>query len=131
LDMVGLAGFESFYPQKLSGGMRQRVAICRALICYPRLLLMDEPFGAVDALTRERLQSDLLRLTSAQQTTTIFVTHSIDEAVMLSDRILVMSPRPGTFVADIDIDIPRPRDSHVRSTAKFHEHVDEVRRLFD
>lgn len=130
LQLVGLQGFEEFFPEKLSGGMRQRVAICRSLIHDPRLLLMDEPFAAVDALTRERLNFDLLRLTGGQATTVVFVTHSIDEAVVLSDRILVMGPRPGRVIADIKDDLPTPRTPETKSTSRFHELVDEVRGVF-
>lgn len=130
LDLVGLAGFESYYPEKLSGGMRQRVAICRSLIHDPKLLLMDEPFASVDALTRERLNFDLLRLTGGASTTVVFVTHSIEEAVLLSDRVLVMGPRPGRILHSVAGDLPHPRTLETKSSARFHELVDEIRSDF-
>lgn len=130
LELVGLTGFEKYYPDKLSGGMRQRVAICRSLIHQPRLLLMDEPFAAVDALTREKLNFDLLRLTAESATTVVFVTHSIEEAVLLSDRICVMSPRPGMILRDLADELPKPRTLASRSEPGFHALVDDIRAAF-
>jgi NitT/TauT family transport system ATP-binding protein len=109
LAQVGLCGFENKFPFELSGGMKQRVALCRALIHDPEILLMDEPFGALDALTRDQMNLDLQRIWLEKQKTAVFVTHSIDEAVFLSDRIVVMTPRPGTIAEIIKIDLPRPR----------------------
>ena len=109
IEMTGLTGFEGRYPHELSGGMRQRVGIARALTTGPKALLMDEPFGALDAQTRGNLQDELLQIWEKQRTTVLFVTHSIDEALLLADRILVFSPRPGRIAADIKVDLPRPR----------------------
>jgi len=130
LAMVGLDGFTGAYPYELSGGMRQRVAICRALLHEPPLLLMDEPFGALDALTRDQLQIDLLRLWSKQKMTVVFVTHSIAEAVFLSDRIVVMSPRPGRIEEIIPIDLPRPRRLALRESAEFFDYNKRVTSVF-
>jgi NitT/TauT family transport system ATP-binding protein len=130
LDTVGLGGFADRYPWQLSGGMRQRVAICRALVHEPRVLFMDEPFGAVDALTRERLNVELSELCSGPPPkTVVFVTHDIDEAVFLADRVLVMSPRPGRIVAEVSIALPTPRTDDLRGSSTFMNQVAEVRRL--
>jgi NitT/TauT family transport system ATP-binding protein len=130
LDLVGLTEFASAYPDQLSGGMRQRVAICRALIHDPPLLLMDEPFGALDALTRERLNVDLLRLTTESAKTVLFVTHSIEEAVLISDQVVVMSPRPGRVLRAFNVDLPKPRNLATRSDARYHALVHEIREVF-
>jgi NitT/TauT family transport system ATP-binding protein len=130
LDLVGLGAFAGTYPDQLSGGMRQRVAICRALIHDPPLLLMDEPFAAVDALTRERLNGDLLRLTTESPKTVVFVTHSIEEAVLLADQVVVMGPRPGTVRRCFPVGIPRPRALATRTDPRFLSLVVEIRTTF-
>jgi NitT/TauT family transport system ATP-binding protein len=109
IDIVGLKGFEKKYPHQLSGGMRQRAAVARVLANNPIVLLMDEPFAAVDAMTRQRLQEELTAITTSERTTVLFVTHAIDEAVFLSNRVIAFSSRPGRIIADIRIDLPRPR----------------------
>ncbi len=131
MQQVGLQDFAAKYPDELSGGMRQRVAICRALVQQPRLLLMDEPFGALDALTREQISIDLLRLWQNVRNTVIFVTHSIDESVFLSDRVIVMSPRPGRVDLDLVIDLPRPRRFAMRSSPQFLDYVNKIRATFE
>jgi NitT/TauT family transport system ATP-binding protein len=130
LASVGLAEFVDRYPYELSGGMQQRTAFCRALIHDPPLILMDEPLGALDAMTREHLRADLERLWMHKKKTVLLVTHSIEEAVQLSDRVIVISPRPGQIVRDLEIDLPRPRTLEVCETAQFHAHVAEIRRIF-
>ena len=130
LRSVGLAEFEEKYPAELSGGMRQRAAICRALVQDPGLLLMDEPFGALDALTREQMNLDLQRMWLRDRNTVLFITHSIEEAVLLSDRVVVMSSRPGRIADIVMNDLPRPRGAHTRSEAGFLEHVERIRRHF-
>ncbi len=127
LELVQLADFSRHYPWQLSGGMQQRVAIARALAFAPSILLMDEPFGALDEMTRERMQMELLRIWSQTQTTVVFVTHSIPEAVFLSSRVVVMSPRPGRIAGTVAIDLPRPRLFETRESPRFFEKITEVR----
>jgi NitT/TauT family transport system ATP-binding protein len=129
LQMTGLAEFADRYPRELSGGMQQRVSICRALVFDPKILLMDEPFGALDALTREELSLELLRIWQARQKTVLFVTHSIPEAVLLGDRVIVMSPRPGRIIDVLHVDVPRPRALSVMETEKFQSYVSKIRTL--
>jgi NitT/TauT family transport system ATP-binding protein len=119
LSLVGLAAFENAYPNTLSGGMQQRVGIARALANYPSVLLMDEPFGALDAQTRIMMQENLLDIWREFRNTVVFVTHDIDEAVFLSDRIVVMSASPGRIIADIDVKLPRPREQSLLTSPEF------------
>lgn len=130
LNLVGLAGFEDKYPYELSGGMRQRVSICRALVHDPELLLMDEPFGALDALTRDQMNLDLQRIWHENRKTVLFVTHSIAEAVFLADRVFVMAPRPTRILEEITIDLPRPRDLRIREAPEFVANVHKITQLF-
>jgi len=130
LERFGLGDFQDRHPWELSGGMRQRAAICRALLCEPEILLMDEPFGALDAMTRDDLNVELTRIWQAARRTVIFVTHSIAEAVYLSDRVAMMSTGPGRIVEIIPIDLPRPRPLSIRETPEFARHVTHIRGLF-
>jgi NitT/TauT family transport system ATP-binding protein len=129
IKLVGLSGFERKSPQELSGGMQQRVAICRALVHEPDILLMDEPFGALDALTREEMTMELLRIWSERPKTVLFVTHSITEAVILADRVMVMSPRPGRIVEIIEVKAPRPRSFQFEDNTAFHDASHRIREL--
>jgi len=130
LESVGLTDFEQRYPFELSGGMQQRTAFCRALIHDPPLVLMDEPLGALDAMTREQLRVDLEQLWIRTQKTVIFVTHSIPESIQLSDRVVVFTPRPGKIEKIIDIDLPRPRSMAVRESPEFQHYVHELTEIF-
>jgi NitT/TauT family transport system ATP-binding protein len=129
LELTGLGGFETKYPRELSGGMQQRVAICRALLPDPGLLLMDEPFGALDALTREEMSLELLRVWEERRKTILFVTHSIPEAILLADRVVVMTPRPGRVARVLTIDLPRPRTMALEFDGRFKDASDEIRSL--
>jgi len=130
LKLVGLSDFARFYPRELSGGMQQRVGIARCLVHDPNLLLMDEPFAALDAMTREYMMEELQRIWQATRKSVIFITHSIPEAIFLSDRVLVLSHRPGHVIHELDVDIPRPRNLKVMGTALFAQYGDELRSLF-
>ncbi len=130
IGSVGLAGFERHFPDELSGGMRQRAAVCRALLHQPSVLFMDEPFGALDALTRERMQMDLSRLWASDLKTVLFITHDIEEAVFLSDQVAIMSPRPGRILERFEISFAQPRTPAVRQEREFQDIVSAIRRLF-
>ncbi|ADU26716.1 ABC transporter ATP-binding protein [Ethanoligenens harbinense] len=131
LELVGLQNFGYKYPFELSGGMQQRVGIARALALKPEILLMDEPFSALDEFTREKLNEDLLNIWSKNKKTIIFVTHNIAESVFLSDRVVVLSPHPGRLSAIVDIDLPRPRTSELREKPVFYEYVAKIRKCFE
>jgi len=131
LKLVGLEGFENYHPRQLSGGMRQRVNLARALAIDPEILLMDEPFAALDAQTREIMQTELLRIWERGQKTVLFVTHQIDEAVFLSDRVLVFARRPGRIQAEVVIPLPRPRNLEIKRTAEFVALVDRIWRMIE
>jgi NitT/TauT family transport system ATP-binding protein len=132
LEMVGLKGFENFYPKELSGGMKQRVALARTLAYHPEVLLMDEPFGALDAHTRTRLQNDLLHIWERDRKTVLFVTHSVDEAVFLSDKVVMMTRSPGRIRQVVDIDLPRPRRrTELLLDPRYQKYVVDIERMFD
>jgi NitT/TauT family transport system ATP-binding protein len=130
IEMAGLKGFEGKYPRQLSGGMQQRASICRALLHDPPLLLMDEPFGALDAMTREKMNLELQRIWMASKKTVLLITHSIPEAIFLSDRVIVMSERPGTIAAIYDIKLPRARHLDVMGTPEFAIYAKQIRSHF-
>jgi NitT/TauT family transport system ATP-binding protein len=132
IEMVGLKGYESFYPKELSGGMKQRVALARTLAYHPEVLLMDEPFGALDAHTRTRLQNDLLNIWERDRKTVLFVTHSVEEAVFLSDRVVMMTRSPGRIRQIVDIDLPRPRRrTELLLDPRYQKYVVDIERMFD
>jgi NitT/TauT family transport system ATP-binding protein len=127
IRLVGLQGFEEMYPHQLSGGMQQRVSLCRALVTDPQLLLMDEPFGALDAMTRDELDLELLRIWEEKKMSVVFVTHNIQEAVFLSDDVVVMSPRPGRVIQKLGIELPRPRSMEMMSFPQFGDYTLRIR----
>jgi NitT/TauT family transport system ATP-binding protein len=129
LNLAGLTGFEDRYPYELSGGMQQRVAICRALIHNPSLLLMDEPFGSLDAFTREQMNVELLRIWEQNKKTVIFITHDIEEAVFMADTVFVMTPRPGRIASRIEVSLPRPRKMEAKESVVFGQQANAIRRL--
>ncbi len=131
LKLVGLEGFEDYHPRQLSGGMRQRVNLARALAIDPQILLMDEPFSSLDAQTREIMQTELLRIWEQGRKTVLFVTHQIDEAVFLSDRVLVFARRPGRLQESVEIRLPRPRELAIKRTGEFVGYVDHIWRLIE
>jgi NitT/TauT family transport system ATP-binding protein len=132
IEMVGLKGFEHFYPKELSGGMKQRVAIARTLAYRPSVLLMDEPFGALDAHTRTRLQNDLLNIWERDRKTVLFVTHSVEEAVFLSDKVVVMTRAPGRIKEIVSIDLPRPRvRAELLLDSRYQKYVVDIERMID
>lgn len=131
IDLVGLTGFEQHYPGELSGGMQQRVAIARALSFNPAILLMDEPFGALDLITRDKMAFELLRIWEQATKTVLLVTHSIEEAAFLSDRVVVFSNRPARVLEIVDIDLPRPRSPEIRDQAVFHRYISTLRALLE
>jgi NitT/TauT family transport system ATP-binding protein len=130
ITMVSLEGFEEVYPYELSGGMKQRCAICRALLHDPPLLLMDEPFGALDALTRDQLCIDMEKLWLQTEKTVLFITHSVPEAVQLADRIIVMTPRPGRIYKEIVVDLPRPRYEKGIESEQFFHLIEQIKQSF-
>jgi NitT/TauT family transport system ATP-binding protein len=129
INLVGLAGFERRFPRELSGGMQQRVSLCRALIHNPSVLLMDEPFAALDAMTREELGFELMRIWDTDKKTVIFVTHNITEAILLADRVVAMTPRPGRIARIVDIELSRPRAIDMEFTQKFKSYSDQIREV--
>jgi NitT/TauT family transport system ATP-binding protein len=132
IEMVGLKGYENFYPKELSGGMKQRVALARTLAYHPEVLLMDEPFGALDAHTRTRLQNDLLNIWERDRKTVLFVTHSVEEAVFLSDKVVMMTRSPGRIRQVIDIDLPRPRRrDQLLLDPRYQKYIVDIERMFD
>jgi NitT/TauT family transport system ATP-binding protein len=131
IDLVGLRGFEKYFPNELSGGMQQRVNIARALVCDPEILLLDEPFASLDAQTRELMQAELLRIWRETRKTSLFITHQINEAIYLADRVVVFSSRPGRVRAVIDIDLPRPRELSIKRDPAFLVYEDQIWRLIE